>query len=65
MYLLLVSLNILLIEIVISVDENMNINLYIFVLQLEEWFINELSTKRKFIIKKMKTDGACLFRSVG
>ncbi|KAK2183117.1 hypothetical protein NP493_323g06075 [Ridgeia piscesae] len=32
--------------------------------QLERWFTKALKDKRKFVIKKMNEDGACLFRAV-
>lgn len=36
-----------------------------FVLQQEHWFEKALTEKKGFVIKKMKEDGACLFRAVG
>lgn len=34
-------------------------------LQQEHWFEKALQEKKGFVIKKMKEDGACLFRAVG
>lgn len=33
--------------------------------QQEHWFEKALGEKKGFVIKKMKEDGACLFRAVG
>lgn len=33
--------------------------------QQEHWFEKALCEKKGFVIKKMKEDGACLFRAVG
>lgn len=33
--------------------------------QQEHWFEKALREKKGFVIKKMKEDGACLFRAVG
>lgn len=33
--------------------------------QQEHWFEKALTEKKGFVIKKMKEDGACLFRAVG
>ena len=41
------------------------VSAHIFLLQLERWFTKALKEKRKFVIKKMNEDGACLFRAVG
>lgn len=37
----------------------------VFFVQQEHWFEKALGEKKGFVIKKMKEDGACLFRAVG
>ena len=34
-------------------------------LDLEQWFEDNLKEKKGFVLKKMREDGACLFRAVG